>query len=62
MKNLAYKIWYTFLRTIRLQWKFIISTFFALIGAAFTIAEILNNVFENPIGFNIMRTYTAEGC
>ena len=61
MKNLVYKIWYAFLRTIRLQWKSIISMFFALIGAAFTIAEILNNVFETPIGFNIMRRYTAEG-
>ena len=61
MKNLGYKIWYPFLRTLRLQWKSIVSMIFALIGAAFTIAEILNNVFGNPIGFHIMRTYATEG-
>ena len=61
MKNWVYKIWYAFLRTIRLQWKSIISTFFALIGATFTIAEILNNVFESSFGFKIIRTYTIEG-
>lgn len=60
------KIWdckfgYTLKHTIRTQWKAMISLFFALIGGAFTIAEILDSVFSNKIGYEIMRTYAVLG-
>ena len=35
--------------------------FFAFIGGAFTISEILNNVFNSTVGFDFMRKYTIEG-
>lgn len=61
MKNLVYKTWHTLSRTIRLQWKSILSMFFALIGAAFTVSEILDSVFETAIGYTVMRTYAPQG-
>ena len=61
MKVWVCKFWYTLKRTIKLQWKSMISMFFAGIGGAFTIAEILNNVFSTSIGFQVMRTYSVQG-
>ena len=55
MKNWAYKIRYTVLRTLRLQWKAIMSQFFALVGMVFTISEIINNVFGNTFGYDFIR-------
>lgn len=58
IKSWAYKVKYTLLQTIRTKWKDIFSLFFAIIGGLFTIAEILNNVFETTIGYTFIRTNT----
>jgi hypothetical protein len=55
MKSWVYKFRYTLSRTLRLQWKSMFSLFFALIGAIFTVSEILNNVFESTFGFDFIR-------
>ncbi|MBS5590111.1 MAG: hypothetical protein KHX24_04180 [Clostridiales bacterium] len=60
MKSWGYKIKYTFLRTIRAQWKSMISLFFAFVGVVFTLAEILNNVFESTFGFDFIRSHTIQ--
>ena len=61
MKAWVYKIKYSAIRTIQTQWKAMISMVFAVIGGAFTIAEILNNVFDTEIGFQVMREYATHG-
>ena len=61
MKVWAYKLWYTLKRTVQVQWKSMISLFFAVIGGTFTIAEILNNVFNTQIGFQVMERYAVQG-
>lgn len=58
MKCWAYKTKYAFVQTIYTQWKDILALFFAIIGGLFTIAEMLNNVFENTIGYTFIRTNT----
>jgi len=61
MKNWVYKFRYTLVHTLRTKWLSILSMFFALIGGAFTISEILDNVFKNEIGYTLMRTYAIPG-
>jgi len=61
MKVWGYKIWCTLKRTIQVRWKAMITMFFAVIGGAFTIAEILERVFNAEIGFQLMRTYVVPG-
>ncbi len=61
MKSIVYKYWYALVNTVRTKWLSIVSMFFALVGGAFTLSEILGSVFGNTIGFTLMRSYTIPG-
>ena len=57
MRNWGYKLKYSFYRTISKKWRNIFSNCFALVGAIFTFAEILDSVFNESIGYTILRSY-----
>jgi len=56
MRDWGYKLKYSFLRTISKKWKDILSHSFALVGTIFTLAEILDNVFNKSIGYTALRS------
>lgn len=55
MKNWGYNMLLKLKITFSEKWKSIISTFFAIIGAIYTIAEIIYQVFNSSIAFNLIK-------